>query len=64
MTSSLEVCAKAENLRAVFILNLNLNVKGKGVIHIGLCFLLIFAVSVVEHCPGITKELFCFTLPV
>lgn len=54
---SLEVCAKAENFRTVFILNLNLNVKGKGVINKDLCFLLTFAVSVVECCPGITKEL-------
>lgn len=60
---SLEVCAKAENCRAVFIINLNLNVKSKGVMNVRLFFPLIFAVGVVECCPGITKELFCFTFP-
>jgi len=61
---SSEVCAKAENLSTVLILNLKLNMKGKGAINIGLCFLLIFAVSVVECCPDVTKELFYFMLPV
>lgn len=63
MSLSLEVCAKAENLQAVFILDLNLNVQDKGVINIGPCFLLIFEVSVVECCPGTKKELLSVTLP-
>lgn len=62
MSLSLEVCAKAENIKAVFILDLNLSVKGKGVINIGLCFLLVFEVSGVECCPGTKKELLSVTL--
>lgn len=54
---SLQVHVKAENLRPVFILKLNLCGKGKGVINTGLWFPLIFVVSIAACCLGIVKEL-------
>lgn len=50
-------CAKAENFRPVFIINLNVSGKGKSVKPTGLCCSLSVVVSIIACCLGIVKEL-------